>query len=214
MTEITRVPLKPLPKGSLTKLWLGIFAAIAIGAVFAVAAAPINWNKVEVIEEVAASEPGEAPVRLTIETIREGEGDTAKEGDVVFVKYRGLLAEDETVFDEYRPVTLPIEGVFPEGTPFPVIEGQTIDGFFKGLQRVRKGGEYKLFIPAELGYGNDARPGSPIPPGADLIFELEVMGIMSQDQFEVGMGILQQAFEANRPGPPTGVPQGAPVPGE
>lgn len=205
MTEITRVPLKPVAKGSLTKLWLGVFAAIVIGAVVAVASAPINWNKVEVIEEVAASEEGGRPKQLTIETVVEGTGPTAEIGQVVFVKYRGLLAEDETVFDEYRPVTLPVEGIFPEGAPFPVLEGQTIDGFFKGLQRVQKGGQYKLFIPSELGYGNDPRPGSPIPPGADLIFEMEVMDIISQEQFQVGMSILQQAFEANQPGPPPGL---------
>ena len=30
MTEITRVPLHPIAKGSLTKLWLGIIAVILI----------------------------------------------------------------------------------------------------------------------------------------------------------------------------------------
>ena len=208
MTEITRVPLKPVAKGSLTKLWLGVIAAIAIGGGLALAAVPINWNKVEVIEEIAAKEPGGKPQRLTIETLVEGTGPTAEEGQIVFVKYRGLLAEDETVFDEYRPVTLPVEGVFPEGAPFPVVEGQTIDGFFKGLQRVQKGGTYKLYIPSDLGYGDMPRPGSPIPPGADLIFEMEIMDIMSEEQFQVGMGVLQQAIEANRPQGPQGAPPG------
>jgi len=209
MTEVTRVPLKPVAPGSLTKLWVGVALAILIGAGLALAAVPINWNQVEVIEEVPAVD-GEGTVSLTIETVREGSGATAEEGQVVFVKYRGILADDGTVFDEYTPITLPVEGVFSEGTPFPVIENQTIDGFFMGLQQMRKGGEYKLFIPSELGYGETPRPGSPIPPGADLIFEIEVMDIISQQQFEVGMGILQQAIQASNPGIPGGPPAGPP----
>ena len=205
MTEITRVPLKPVPKGSLTKLWLGIAAAIGLGAVVAVAAAPINWNKVEVIEEVAAAQAGGDAKQLTLETLVEGTGPVAEAGQVVFVNYRGYLT-DGTQFDESRDIPWPAPGVFPEeGTPFPIEQGATVEGFFKGLQRVQKGGEYKLSIPSELGYGNAARPGSPIPPGSDLIFELEVIDILTQDDFERGMAINQQAFEASQPAPPPGL---------
>jgi FKBP-type peptidyl-prolyl cis-trans isomerase FkpA len=209
MTEITRVPLKPVAPGALTKLWVGVALAIAIGAGLAVAAAPINWAQGEVIETVPASETGGRTKYLTIETLREGTGPKAGAGQFVFVKYRGLL-EDGTVFDEYTPITLPVEGIFPEGTPFPVVEGQTIDGFYKGLQQMQKGGEYRLHIPSQLAYGEASPPGSPIPPGADLTFEIEVMDIMTQEQFEVGMTILQQAIGAQRGGPPQGEPQGGP----
>ncbi|MDJ0979831.1 MAG: FKBP-type peptidyl-prolyl cis-trans isomerase [Erythrobacter sp.] len=204
MTEITRVPLKPVAKGSLTKLWLGVLGAVGIGAGLAVAAAPIEWGDVEVIEEVAASEPGGKAQRLTIETIVEGAGPTAQVGQYVFVNYKGFL-EDGTQFDESQPIPWPAPGVFPEeGTPFPIEEGATVEGFYKGLQRVQKGGTYKLFIPSALGYGNEARPGSPIPPGSNLIFELEVVDIVDEAVFEEGMAINQRAFEASRPGPPPG----------
>lgn len=205
MTEITRVPLKPVTKGSLTKLWLGVGGAVVIGAALAVGAAPIEWGNVEVIETVPASAPDGKPQRLTIETLTEGSGPIAQEGQVVFVNYKGFL-EDGTQFDESQPIPWPAPGVFPaEGTPFPIEAGATVDGFFKGLQRVQKGGTYKLNIPSSLGYGDDPRPGSPIPPGANLVFELEVIEIIDQTQFEEGMAINQQAFEANRPAPPAGV---------
>ena len=209
MTEITRVPLKPVAKGSLTKLWLGVAGTIAIGAGLAVAASPIEWGNVEVIETVAATEPGGQSGKLTIETLVEGSGPVAAEGQVVFVNYKGFLA-DGTQFDESQPIPWPAPGVFPaEGTPFPIEDGATVPGFFKGLQRVQKGGTYKLSIPSALGYGNEPRPGSPIPPGADLVFELEVIEILDQAQFEQGMAINQQAFEAQRGGGLQGPPQGA-----
>ncbi|MEO1729867.1 MAG: FKBP-type peptidyl-prolyl cis-trans isomerase [Pseudomonadota bacterium] len=207
MTEITRVPLKPVQKGSLTKLWLGVIAAIAIGAVIAVASADINWNSVEVIEVVEPSEPGGKEEKLTIETVVAGEGEFAQVGQVVFVNYRGFL-EDGTQFDESRAIPWPAPGIFPEeGTPFPIEEGATVEGFFKGLQRVQKGGEYKLSIPSALGYGDAPRPGSPIPAGATLVFELDVVEIMDQADFDQGMAIHQQAFEAQNPGMPQGLGQ-------
>lgn len=212
MTEITRVPLKPVAKGSLTKLWLGVAGAVAIGAGLAVAAAPIEWGDIEVIETVEASAPGGKAGKLTIETLVAGSGPLAQEGQVVFVNYKGFL-EDGTQFDQSQDIPWPAPGVFPdEGTPFPIEAGATVEGFFKGLQRVQKGGTYKLSIPSQLGYGDEPRPGSPIPPGADLIFELEVIDIVDQAAFEEGMAINQQAFEKNRPAPPVGDIQG-PGPG-
>ena len=208
MTEITRVPLKPVAKGSLTKLWLGVAASVVVGAGLALAAAPIEWGNIEVIEEIAASEPGGQTQKLTIETVVEGTGPMASEGQFVFVEYRGLLASDETQFDASQPIPWPAPGIFPErGTPFPIEQGATVDGFYKGLQRVQKGGQYKLTNPSSMGYGDQPRPGSPIPPGADLIFELEVIDIMDRADFEAGMAIHQQAFEANQPAPPPGLGQ-------
>ncbi|MEM9084502.1 MAG: FKBP-type peptidyl-prolyl cis-trans isomerase [Pseudomonadota bacterium] len=208
MTEITRVPLKPVAKGSLTKLWLGVAASVVVGAGLALAAAPIEWGNVEVIEEIPAAEPGGKAQKLTIETVVEGTGPMASEGQFVFVEYRGILAADETQFDQSQPIPWPAPGVFPErGTPFPIEQGATVDGFYKGLQRVQKGGQYKLTIPSSMGYGDQPRPGSPIPPGADLIFELEVIEIMDRADFEAGMAIHQQAFEANQPPPPPGLGQ-------
>lgn len=207
MTEITRVPLKPVAKGSLTKLWLGVIIAIAIGAGLAVSAADITWGNVEVIEVVEASEPGGKGGKLTIETLVEGTGPVAEVGQIAFTKYRGYLAEGGKQFDEYQPIPWPAEGVFPEGIPFIIEEGATVEGFFKGLQRVQKGGEYKLSIPASMGYGNNPPPQSDIPPGADLVFELEIVEIMDRERYEEGMAIHQQAFIASQGGPPPGLGQ-------
>lgn len=190
MTEITAVPIKPVAKGSLTKLWIGVVLAIAVGAGLAWAAVPRG---------------------VAIDTEVAGTGPTPQAGDVVFLKYKGSLASDGTVFVESRDIPLPVQGIFPEGTPFPIEEGSTIPGFFEGLQQMQKGGKYTLFIPADKAYGAAPPEGAPIPPNADLSFEIEVIDIMSQQTFERNLGILQQAMQSQM-GQPGNAPGGAPAP--
>lgn len=175
MTEITRVPIQPVAKGSLTKLWLGVILAIAVGAGLAWAAVPRG---------------------LDLDTITAGVGPLPKEGEVVWIKYKGKLAADGTVFDESREIPLPVQGLFPEGTPFPIEEGAAIPGFFEGLKQMQKGGKYNLFIPADQAYGAEPPPESPIPPNADLEFEIEVVDIMSKATFDRNLQILQQTMQA------------------
>ena len=62
MTEITRVPLQPIAKGSLTKLWLGVIVAILIGGGLAWAAMPKGLD-VEVITEGTGPSPQIGDVR-------------------------------------------------------------------------------------------------------------------------------------------------------
>ncbi|WP_336985832.1 FKBP-type peptidyl-prolyl cis-trans isomerase [Altererythrobacter aquiaggeris] len=169
MTEVTRVPLHPITKGSLTKLWLGVIVAILLGA-------GIAWAS--------------APKGVSLDTIREGSGSAAKEGDVLFINYVGKLT-DGTEFDRSQPLPIP-PGILPDGTPFVLEEGQTIPGFYEGLKQVRKGGKYELYIPSDMGYGAEPQPGSPIPPNADLIFEIEVNDILARGDADRRMAALQQ----------------------
>jgi FKBP-type peptidyl-prolyl cis-trans isomerase FkpA len=192
MTEITRVPIKPLAKGSLTKLWIGVILAVLVGAGLAWAAIPRG---------------------LSVDTEVAGTGPNPKVGEVVWVKYKGKLAADGTVFDESRPIPMPVQGLFPEGRPFPLEEGATVPGFFNGLQQMQKGGKYTLFIPADQGYGASPPQGSPIPPNADLEFDIEVVDIMSRETFDRNLKILQQTMQqqmGGEGGAPGEAPQAAP----
>lgn len=197
MTEITRVPLQPVAKGSLTKIWLGVIVAVLLGAGLAYAAVPKG---------------------LSIDTIQAGEGPSPQEGDMVFIKYKGSLASNGEVFDESQDIPLPVPGIFPEGSPFPLEPDATIEGFYRGLQQVQKGGKYEFFIPAELAYGSEPPPGAPIPPDADLVFEIEVMDFMSRETFDTKLGQLQQMMQSQlgapggpgEAGAPVGPPEGAP----
>ena len=172
MAEVTRVPLQPIAKGSLVKLWLGVIVAMLIGA-------GIAWASV--------------PAGVSVDEVQAGTGTTPNVGDVVFVKYTGKLP-DGTVFDEHEPFPLP-PGVLPDGTPFLLEEGQMIDGFFEGLLKVQKGGKYTITIPAAKGYGAEPPPTSPIPPNSDLVFEVEVVDVMSRADAERRFQAAQQLMQ-------------------
>lgn len=193
MTEITRVPLQPIAKGSLTKLWLGVLVAILIGAGLA-------WASV--------------PKGLEVDTITVGSGPSPSATDVVFVRYTGKLA-DGTVFDQSQDVPLPIEGIFPEGTPLPL--DRMIPGFRDGAQQMQRGGSYVMNIPSDQGYGeegqSDQAGNEVIPPNSDLVFEVELVDFMSQQDFEQRLQTLQQALQAQQGGLPM-APGAAPAPGQ
>ena len=106
---------------------------------------------------------------LTIETIREGSGASAMNGQVVLVDYTGSLP-DGTIFDSS----------IPRGKPFMVHlgAGEVIRGWDLGLLGMKVGEERKLTIAPELGYGVNGFPGV-IPPNATLIFDITLKAIQS-----------------------------------
>lgn len=103
------------------------------------------------------------PSGLRFEVLTEGEGAAPAAQDVARVTYRGALA-DGTVFDETdAPIDLPVDGV--------------VAGFSEGLQMMKPGGTYRLFIPAPLGYGDRGAAGV-IPPGAALDFTVTLLDVI------------------------------------
>lgn len=183
MAEVTRVPIQPIEKGSLTKLWLGVIVAVMLGA-------GVAWSNL--------------PPRIDIDEIVAGTGAEPGDGDVAFIKYKGML-EDGTVFDEASTSPFP-PGLFPDGVPMLVQRGAVVDGFYLGLKQMQKGGKYELFIPAKLAYGDNPQPGSPIPPGANLTFEVELVDFMSQEDAERRFQMMQQMMGPAPDGGAGGLP--------
>ncbi len=105
---------------------------------------------------------------MKVEILKEGTGESAKNGDTVTVHYTGTL-EDGTKFDSSRD----------RGTPFSFIlgAGRVIKGWDLGVAGMKIGEQRKLTIPSELAYGDAGTPGGPIPPKATLIFEVELLNI-------------------------------------
>jgi FKBP-type peptidyl-prolyl cis-trans isomerase len=104
---------------------------------------------------------------LQYEEVKEGTGPAAKGGDSVDVHYTGWLTDGKK-FDSSRD----------RGSPFrfQLGAGRVIKGWDEGVAGMKVGGTRKLHIPAELGYGRRGA-GGVIPPDADLVFEVELLGI-------------------------------------
>jgi FKBP-type peptidyl-prolyl cis-trans isomerase FkpA len=91
MTEIHRVPLQPIARGSLTKLWLGIAVVALLGGGVAYAT---------------------MPAAVDVDTITAGKGESPTREDVALVNYKGTLP-DGKVFDEGKQAVLPLAEVVP-----------------------------------------------------------------------------------------------------
>ena len=156
--SVTAVPLRPIKKGSVAKLWIGL-AALSLGA-GALAYAGTAGQQYETTGS-----------GLKFKVIKAGEGPKPTVNDIAVVDYTGSFP-DGTVFDSSK-------GKQP--MPIPVAPGASIAGFSEGLQMMQKGGTYKLIIPWNLAYGAEGRP-PVIPPKSDLEFEVTLLEFVSQEE--------------------------------
>ena len=97
--------------------------------------------------------------------LNEGTGVMPKLTDRVKVHYHGTLI-DGTVFDSS----------VDKGKPYETGVNQVVKGWIEALQIMKVGSKYKLFVPQELAYGANPRPGV-IKPFMPLIFEIELLEI-------------------------------------
>lgn len=114
----------------------------------------------------------ELPSGLRYEIVEAGKGAVAKPGQVVTIHYTGALVGGQ-VFDTSRERNQPAEFLLqPASAQNP---NGVIPGLFEGLQKTGIGGKLKLYIPPALAYGDEGA-GGVIPPGATLVFEVEIVG--------------------------------------
>jgi FKBP-type peptidyl-prolyl cis-trans isomerase FkpA len=120
-------------------------------------AAYLSQNKTKA--DVTALESG-----LQYQVLAAGSGKSPGPTDRVTVHYRGTLIDGtqfDSSYDRGEPATFGVNGV--------------IKGWTEALQLMKEGAKWQLTIPAELAYGQSARP--TIPANSVLLFEVELLEI-------------------------------------
>jgi FKBP-type peptidyl-prolyl cis-trans isomerase FklB len=105
------------------------------------------------------------PSGLQYQILKAGTGPTPKADDTVVCNYRGASidgAEFDSSYKRGEPTSFPVSGV--------------IKGWTQALQLMPVGSKWRLFVPADLAYG-DKGAGDVIGPGAVLVFEVELVSI-------------------------------------
>ena len=160
--SVTAVPIRPIRKGSVLKLWLGI-------AALSLAGAGLAWVGTSALQ-VTTTASG-----LRYRVIEEGSGPTVTPADLVALRYKLRKADGTLIQDSEQtgqPFVTGTEGLFP--------------GFSEGLQLMQAGGRYRLWIPPGLHVTGPMPPGAPFTPEDTLVFDVEVL------QIAPGMAAMQQ----------------------
>lgn len=98
-----------------------------------------------------------------------GEGASPAATDRVRVQYRGTLPSGETFDSSYD-----------RGQPAEFGLDQVIAGWTEGLQLMKPGETYRFYIPSDLAYGQSGTPGGPIGPDQALVFDVELLDVLSE----------------------------------
>ena len=175
--SVTAVPLHPLRKGSVMKLWVGLFL-LCLGAV------ALAWTG------TSGHDWSTTASGLKYRVVKEGEGAKPSQTDIVTFDYVGRLLDGKE-FDSSEgkgPAQIPLFGVVP--------------GFAEGLQLMSKGATYEFRLPPELGYGAAGQPPA-IPPNATIEFQVTLHDFRSLTPQEVQQIQMMQQMQM-RGGAPGG----------
>jgi FKBP-type peptidyl-prolyl cis-trans isomerase len=148
-----------------------IAAALSLGA--CQKSVPDQSKAAKAYLEKTATEPGvkTLPSGLQYKVVRSGPatGLHPQPGDEIKVHYEGKLIDGKVFDSSYErghPAVMPLKGLIP--------------GWIEALQLMRPGDEWVLYVPPELGYGAEGAGGGEIPPGAALIFRIELIDVLPE----------------------------------
>jgi FKBP-type peptidyl-prolyl cis-trans isomerase len=161
------------------KLIFAVFLIMAVCATFSFAQTkkrPVQSKKRVTTKNATAKKMTNNPIKsaavttasgLTYIITKRGTGAQLKAGETVIVNYTGLLTNGQK-----------FDSSLDRGEPFPfkLGAGDVIKGWDEGVQKLRVGDHATFIIPPSIAYG-ERGAGGVIPPGATLIFIIEVVGV-------------------------------------
>lgn len=152
---------------TLPRICIAALLAAAIPFLIAACARTEKAEETSQGEETSDAPEVASATGLKHQDLKVGDGPEAVSGKTVEVHYTGWL-EDGTKFDSS----------LDRGEPFSfrLGAGEVIEGWDQGVAGMKVGGKRKLTIPPELGYGQEGA-GGVIPPGATLVFEVQLLGV-------------------------------------
>src|ERR1700712_1101935 len=111
MSDITAVPIRPVAKGTMTRLWIGIAAAVAIAGGMAFAGTSKVVATTGTAEQFLSWHQGRSGVTTTAsglqyEVVKQGTGPMPTDADVVLVNYKGSLRKG-AIFDQAERAPFP-----------------------------------------------------------------------------------------------------------
>jgi FKBP-type peptidyl-prolyl cis-trans isomerase FkpA len=117
---------------------------------------------------------GSAPAALALGKVDTvvGTGAAAADGSTITVHYTGWLYSPKADKQHGTQFDSSVGG---QPFTFALGKGKVIPGWDQGLVGMKVGGKRTLIVPSSLGYGIKGR--GPIPPGANLIFDIQLVSV-------------------------------------
>lgn len=189
--SITAVPIRPIQKSTLVKLWIGVFLLLAAATLFAWCSTARSIAMNGTSEDFLSWNAGQSGVETTESGLQyqileagDGEGSPGP-GAGVIVNYEGRLV-DGTVFNASGQQAFTLDSVVP--------------GWSEGIQLMSRGARYRFWLPPEIGYGPAGRPGSSITGDSVMVFDFELLEFISREE-RIQLQMQQMGLQG---GPPPG----------
>lgn len=178
MSDVTAVPLRPVGKSGIIALWAGVALLLAGGAYAAYAASDkavmsaVSPDQFLVVNGKKAGVQSTAD-GLQYQVIEAGSGAKPTPADVALIEYRGTLLNGNQ-FDASKP-----------GQPVALPVGQVVPGFAEAMMLMSRGAKYRVWIPPQLGYGE--QDNGPIPANSVLVFDITMRDFQAMPHGMPGM---------------------------
>jgi FKBP-type peptidyl-prolyl cis-trans isomerase FkpA len=167
MSAVTAVPIRPLARGSMLKLWLALIMLCVAGGALA-------WAGTSHVQRTRTASG------LQYQVIREGEGELVTANDAIRIHLVGRRENGEIFASTLN------------AQPEETTPDSFIPGFGEALKLMRKGSRYRVWIPPHLGYQGNPPPTAPFGPNETLTFDIQVVDVAPGAAQMLQMQQLQQ----------------------